>query len=71
MKINPATVTTEDLRADIQRDADEIWTFYARAEFTKRTGTDWRLYAPINPRHTIQGVTWNDFNDDCPYEAAS
>jgi hypothetical protein len=61
MQTNMQTATTEDLIATIAADRDDIATFYAREEYTRRTGSDWRKWAPIKPRTWAEGVMWWNF----------
>jgi hypothetical protein len=61
--LDMGSVTTEDLIATIAADRDDIVTFHARTEFTRRTRSDWRAYAPANPRWVIGGVMFHSFND--------
>jgi hypothetical protein len=63
--------TTEDLIATIAADRDDVATFEARAEFSKRCGLlsverlEWRTYAPVIPRTfvTVDGqcIMWHNF----------
>ena len=47
--ITIAETTTQDLIAAIAADRDCPHTFAARREYTRRTWSDWRAYAPIRP----------------------
>jgi hypothetical protein len=60
-----AEVTTQDMIATIQSDANDVATFEARHAFRVRTGTDWRVYAPPQPRTFVDTdggrVYWHNF----------
>jgi hypothetical protein len=68
-----AQVTTEDLIATIRRDADDVATFEARAEYTKRCcsphNAGWRTWAPPVPRTWVTDpkdggrIFWHNFNE--------
>jgi len=58
-------VTTQDMIATIQADANDVSTFEARHAFRARTGTDWRVYAPAEPRTFVDTdggrIEWHSF----------
>jgi hypothetical protein len=62
-----AEVTTEDLIVTIAHDHNDIAVFEARHAFTARTRSDWREFAPRQPRTFVDTeggrVYWHNFHE--------